>query len=108
MTRWKREPIYTLRLMHDHNRLSRWHEYVLDAADKLGLPVGYRTYANHWDGSTDREWYTLASALERVGGIEAVHEKANALRDEHEAKLNPDYYDLGTDGLTYVPTDAAW
>jgi len=52
--------------MHAHNQFSNWYGHLLAAAEQLGIPVGLRHYANH-DGSTDREYYVLASALARVG-----------------------------------------
>lgn len=80
MTRWKREPRATLRLMHAHHQMSRWHGYVLEAAEQLGLLVGYEEYPNHHDGSRDCEWYTLAAQLEQAGGLRAVHARADELR----------------------------
>lgn len=54
--RWKRENPDTLIMMHAHNRWSRLNDYVLQAAEDLGVPVCMREYANHHDGSRDREW----------------------------------------------------
>lgn len=80
MNRWKREETTTLRLMHAHNQYSYWHACVLDAAESLGLQVGFRMFRNSsGDGSIDREWYVSAGALERVGGIGAVTALANDL-----------------------------
>lgn len=81
MTRWKREPIASLRFMHAHHRYSRWHHCVIQAAESLGLVVAVRVFPNWNDGSTDREWYTLAAALERVGGMKAVNDRASELHD---------------------------
>lgn len=88
MTRWKLEPNTTLRLMHAHNQRSRWHEYVLDAAIELGLFVGYRESSNHYDGSTDREWYVMTSQLETVGGMTAVFERAHAEQQKEYEPAN--------------------
>lgn len=81
MNRWKREPTVAIRTMHaHHHRYSHWHECVLIAAEELGLNVGFYKTLNHSDDSTDRIWYVSAAALERVGGIEVIHEKANLIQ----------------------------
>lgn len=66
MTRWKRQTPDTLILMHAHNQWSRLYGYVLDAAADLGIPVCVREYANHWDGSRDREWLVPAGTKRRI------------------------------------------
>lgn len=81
MTRWKKEPQETLILLHAHNRMSRMNDYMLTAADQLGLVIGYRVTANHYDQSTDREWYCMTAQLETVGGLQNVKNLAVALRD---------------------------
>lgn len=86
MTRWKREPTTTLRLMHEHNQFSNWHYTYLEAAEALGLVVGYRRYPNgSGDGSWDREWYVMADQLAAVGGKDAVRDKADAMREAASA-----------------------
>lgn len=80
-TRWKREPSTTLVLMHAHNRMSRWYGYLFSAAESLGLIVGYRTYANHFDGSCDQEWFCITHQLEAAGGLAEVKRVAHMMRD---------------------------
>lgn len=85
MTRWKREPTTTLRLMHGHNQFSNWHYTFLEAAEALGLVVGFRQYPNgSGDGSWDREWYVMTDQLAAIGGREAVHAKADEMREAAE------------------------
>jgi hypothetical protein len=79
MTRWKLEPRATLLLMHAHNQWSRWNGHLLDAADKLGLFIGYQESLNSWDGSMDREWYVMAEQLYAVGGMSRVWTLASEL-----------------------------
>lgn len=55
MTRWKREKPDTLILLHAHNQWSRYYSRLLNAAEDLGIPVVWREYPNHYDGSRDRE-----------------------------------------------------
>lgn len=82
--RWKREASTTLVLMHAHNQMSRWYGYLFNAAESLGLIVGYRTYANHYDGSCDREWYCITHQLEAAGGMAEVKRVAHLMRDRAE------------------------
>ncbi len=56
MTRWKRQNPETIIMMHAHNRWSRLYDYVMQAAEDLGVPVCVREYANPHDGSLDREY----------------------------------------------------
>lgn len=82
MTRWKREARATLLLMHAHHRYSRYNDSLHQAADELGLIVGFVEYPNcSGDGSWDREWYVMADQLAAVGGIRAVHDRADDIRD---------------------------
>jgi len=66
MTRWKKQNPDSLILMHAHNRWSMFYTYVLHAAADLDIPVCEREYANHWDGSTDREWIAPAGTKARI------------------------------------------
>lgn len=83
VTRWKRESLVTLLLMHEHNQWSRWNQALLEAAEEFGLLVGFARYGNcSSDGSTDREWYVLGAQLERIdGGLGAVKERAEAIHE---------------------------
>ncbi len=84
MTKWKQEKSTTLRVMHEHNQYSRWHGYVIRAAEEMGLLVGYREYSNYYDGSRSREWYVMSDQLDAVGGLNAVHELANRAAQEDD------------------------
>ena len=85
MNRWKREPQTTLIIMHEHNRWSRWYGHLMAAARELGLVVGFTYYRNgSGDGSFDREWYVMTDQLESAGGMRAVRERAEKLREELE------------------------
>lgn len=95
MTRWKKEQTYTIREMLPHHQYSRWHDYVLSAAQSLGLPIGYREYYYRSCGDERvlaREWYTSAAMLERagVGGIDGVHLRAECLRQEDDCYARQD------------------
>jgi hypothetical protein len=88
MNRWKREATYTLRSMLPHHSYSRWHDYVLSAAQSLGLPVAYRESSYVSVGGemvTERAWYTSAPMLERVGGHDVVTQLADCLRQEDDS-----------------------
>lgn len=100
MTRWKKAPTTVLILMHEHNRWSNWYSELEYAALCLGLLVGRATYANHYDGSTDRVWYVSTAQLERVGGLSAVEALARKNADEAWAAAHPP-----DDGYS---SDAAW
>ena len=77
MTRWKREETQTLILMHRHNVWSNWYSLMLEAAERLNIPVGKRLFANcSGDGSTDCEYYVPASA-----DLNAVRDLATRLED---------------------------
>lgn len=65
-TRWKRQQPETLIMMRAHNRWSRLYDYVMQAADDLGVPVCRREYDNHHDGSLDREWIVPAGTKRRI------------------------------------------
>lgn len=65
MTRWKLNH-ETLIMMHAHNRWSNLYTYVLHAAEDLGIPVCEREYANHYDGSRDREWIVPAGTKRAI------------------------------------------
>lgn len=102
MTRWKTLETYTLRSMLPHHQYSQWHEYVLRAAQSLGLPIGYREQTYRSCGGelvTERQWYTSAPMLARagVGGIDGVNLRAECLRQED------DCYARGEQA-----SDAAW
>jgi hypothetical protein len=66
MTRWKRENPDTLIMMHAHNRWSNLYTYVTQAAADLGIPVCVREYANHYDGSRDREYLVPRGTKARI------------------------------------------
>jgi len=87
MTRWKREETTTLILMHAHNRWSRWLDALVTAAESLGLPIGQRSFQNCNDRTWDREVYTSAPALARVGGLARLREVAAAALD---AAIDPE------------------
>jgi hypothetical protein len=100
MNRWKKEATYPLRVMLPHHQYSRWHDYVLRAAESLGLPIGYREQTYTSIGGElvrEREWYTSAPMLDRsgVGGIAGVHLRADCLRQEDDA--------YARDGLRWTP-----
>lgn len=84
MTKWKTKGVTAIISMHAHNQWSRWYDYLMQAAEDLGLIVCAREDANHWDGSLDREWLVSDHMLTRVGGINALHELANKLRKEDD------------------------
>lgn len=83
-TRWKREPTTVLLQLHEHNRMSRYYDYLLRAASSLGLIIGYRVYANHYDRSTDREWYCMSHQVETAGGLAAIRGLAENMRDQDD------------------------
>jgi hypothetical protein len=66
MTRWKREKPDTLILMHAHNRWSNLYTTLIDTAIALDIPVLCREYANHYDGSLDREWLVPAGCRDLI------------------------------------------
>ena len=81
-TRWKHEGTETLVLMHAHNVWSIWNDCLLTAAADLGLPVAVRHFPNcSNDGSWDTEYYTLAPALDRAGGEDALLDAAHELHN---------------------------
>lgn len=81
MTKWKTHNPDTLLLMHAHNRMSRWNDALLAAADELAIPVCYREFPNHYDGSRDRVW------LVPHGTLRSIRERAEPL---HMARLKGD------------------
>lgn len=86
MTRWKREGITTLILMHEHNQWSRWYDALMSAASEYGLLVGFTTYRNSsGDRSVDKEWYVSTHQVERIGGMQVVQERARLI---HEAMFS--------------------
>ena len=89
MTKWKLKS-ETLIMMHAHNRWSRLYDYVMTAAADLNVPVCAREYANHYDGSRDREWIVPA------GTKRAIYDLAYA---RQSADLG------GGGGMTIPPTD---
>lgn len=102
MTRWKTGETYTLRSMLPHHQYSRWHDYVLRAAQSLGLPIGYREIRYESCGGDmvwERQWYTCAPMLARagVGGIEGVHLRAECLLQEDDCYARTEQH-----------SDAAW
>lgn len=102
MTRWKREPTTVLREMLPHHY--RWHDYVLQAADSLGCPLGYREQW-YWSAGGDwvcaRQWYTSTAYLARagVGGVPGVMLRADVLMQEDDAEAR---------AAAAVAYDAAW
>ncbi len=66
MTRWKRERPETLIMMHAHNRWSRLYDYVVQAAEDLGIPICKREYSNAFDGSHDRAWIVPSGTKARI------------------------------------------
>lgn len=88
MNRWKRENTTTLILMHSHNLWSNYYNALLEAAEELDLPVGRVGYPNcSGDGSWDEEWYTSAPALERVGGMNALQDRAWEIQDRWREQI---------------------
>lgn len=88
MNRWKREEVTPLRVMHAHNQPSEWHYAVLQAAEELGLLVGYSRYPNgSGDGSTDELWYVCGPQLDRLGGVRVLHERADALHERSTVRV---------------------
>ncbi len=76
-TRWKRETPDTLIMMHAHNRWSRLYDYVMQAAADLAIPVCVCEYANHHDGSRDREWIVPRGTKARVYALAYERQRAD-------------------------------
>ena len=82
MTRWKRGATATILLMHAHNEWSLWNGALLDAATRLGLLIGRRSFPNcSGDGSFDDEFYVPTEQYERLGGWPALRDLATALHE---------------------------
>jgi hypothetical protein len=81
-TRWKHEDHTCILSMHAHNQWSNWNSAILSAAESMGLPVQEREFANHYDGSRDREWGVCTAWLNRVGGINRLMAKAREIHEE--------------------------
>lgn len=77
MARWKRENPDTLIMMHAHNQWSRLYNYVVNAADDLGIPVCVREYANHYDGSHDREWIVPHGTKRKIYDLAYANREAD-------------------------------
>lgn len=85
MTRWKRESTTVIREMLEHHRFSRWHDHVLNAAQSMGLVIGYRrTMYRAVDGGwyESRQWYVMTDQLASIGGESAVNAAARKLADK--------------------------
>ncbi len=86
--RWKRETPDTLIMMHAHNRWSRLYDYVVQAAADLAIPVCVREYANHYDGSRDREWIVPRGTKVRVFQLAYERQRADWFKPDRSLGLS--------------------
>jgi hypothetical protein len=87
MTRWKVQNPETLIMTHAHNRWSRLYDYVMQAAEDLGVPVCKREYDNHYDGSLDREWIVPAGTKAKIYVLAYERERADWFKPDHSWRL---------------------
>ena len=83
MNRWKKENPDTLIMMHEHNLWSRLYQYVINAADDLGIPVCKREYPNHWDGSLDQEWIVPHGTKRKIYDLAYANRDADMQAGEY-------------------------
>ena len=87
MTKWKLQH-ETLIMMHAHNRWSRFYDYVMQAAEDLGVPVCTREYANHYDGSRDREYIVPHGTKARIVTLAMDRQHADWIKPDPTWSLN--------------------
>ena len=88
MTRWKKEKPDTLIVMHAHNRWSRLYDYVMQAAQDLNVPICVREYANHYDGSRDREYLVPSGMKARIFVLAYDRQRADWIKPDHSRSLS--------------------